>query len=128
MSELEPYLWLVCGTLLVIAALIYYRCLRSNRLLRIFKALAENDNQPLLVYDERGQLIYQSAGLVIFDPAALAPFRAKPEPSMRGQELQGELTIDGNRYRYRSRMCEYRPGSAVTVLTLSYQGAEPYKK
>lgn len=128
MSDIEPYLWVLVALALVIAALCYYRHLRTRRLMMVFRALAEIENQPMLIYDERGRLIFQSAGLVVFDPQALAPFRQRPEAPMRGQEVQGELIIDGNRYRYRTRECEYRPGTAVTVLQLSYQGAEPYKE
>jgi|GEM_PF-3927335 len=128
MSNIELYLWLFAAASLAVATLCYYRHHQSRRLLRIFKALAESESQPMLIYNERGQLIYQSAGLVVFDTKALHPFRTRPEPALRGQESQGELTIDGNRYRYRTQLCEYRAGATVTVMYLSYQGAEPYKK
>ena len=128
MTDFEPYLWAVVAVALVTAALCYYRHLHNRRLMMIFRALAEVENQPMLIYDEHGRLIYQSAGLVVFDPKALAQFRNRSEAPIRGQEVQGELTIDGNRYRYRTRQCEYRAGAVVTVMCLSYQGAEPYKK
>jgi hypothetical protein len=125
MSDETGLLWWTIPLLalaIVLAAMIWWR--KRQRLLLVFRSLVEAVHHPLLIYDERGRLIYKSTGLVVFDPACAAKLKSRKELPVRGQELIGEVEIDGNRYRYRGNLVEYQPGASVTVLYLEYQGGQ----
>jgi hypothetical protein len=129
MSDVTIFLWWLLPILavaVVIAVLAWWR--RKKRLLEVFRTLVEKSHHPLLIYDDRGRLIYKSTGLVVFDPNCVAKLKNRKELPARGQELMGELEIDGNRYRYRGNLVEYSPGGTVTVLYLEYQGGQSGSK
>ncbi len=88
------------------------------------RALIEADDRALLFYDEHNRLVFYSSGLVIFDKNSLKQIRTLSRRPQVNHELTGEMSIDGNRYRYRSKLLEYRPGKAGTAVYLQYLRSE----
>ena len=43
---------------------------------------------------------------------------------MRGEEQTGELALDGNRYYFRGKPLEYKPGKIGAVVYLEYLGSD----
>lgn len=101
---------------------------RAARLERLVRALLSSQGQVLLLYDEKDRLIFDTAGLVLFDNNAKRPIRRLKQRPMPGHESRGEMDIDGNRYRYRSKLLEFKPETFGTVVILDYQGPESAKK
>ncbi len=112
------------GVLVLVLALIIHRQRQSVICL---KAILESMERPLLFYDRRGRLVFHSAGLILFKKESIrAIARFEPRPTGR-QTLTGELIIDFNRYRYRSKSLEYKPGTCGTVVYLEYVGSAAAK-
>jgi len=117
------YLWLAIAivTLLVWG---FWSHLRNHKLERVMRVLIETDDRALLFYDEHDRLVFHSSGLVLFDKKSLNQIRTLAKRPQINHDLTGEMSIDGNRYRYRSKLLEYQPGKAGTAVYLQYLKSE----
>ena len=104
----------------VVALLLYFR---SQKRVRMLKALLQSFDKPILFYDESGRLAFHSAGLVLFDRASLSGIGKPPATPTKTQTAIGEIIIDFNRYRYTAKLLEYIPGTYGTLVMLEYQGS-----
>lgn len=112
--------WLLLISLIAIVWLVFHY-LKSRRLTRILEALLASLEQPLLFYDKEDKLIYHTTGLIIFDRQGTESIRKLGKRPQPGKELKGEIEIDGNTYRFRSNLIEYRPESFGTLVLLEYR-------
>jgi len=110
---------LICVICLVYATLIHHR---TKKITRILRGIIESRHEILLFYDERGRLVFHSAGLVLFNKGSLRTIRKLEHRPLPDRELKGELVIDGNRYRSRSKLLQYKPGAEGTIIYLEYVG------
>ena len=112
--------WLLLIAVVVIAWLAFLH-LKSRRLTRILETLLASLEKPLLFYDEYDRLIYHTTGLIIFDKQGTENIRKLGQRPPPGTELRGEIEIDGNTYRFRSNLIEYKPESFGTLVLLEYR-------
>ena len=112
------WLLLIAAVVIVWLALLH---LKSRRLTRILETLLASLEKPLLFYDEYDRLIYHTIGLIIFDKQGTESIRKLGQRPAPGKELRGEIEIDGNTYRFRSNLIEYRPESFGTLILLEYR-------
>jgi hypothetical protein len=112
--------WLLLIAVVAIAWLVFIY-LKSRRLTRILEALLASLEKPFLFYDREDKLIYHTIGLIIFDKQGTESIRKLGKRPQPGQELKGEIEIDGNTYRFRSNLIEYRPESFGTLILLEYR-------
>jgi hypothetical protein len=112
--------WLLLIAVVAIAWLVFIY-LKSRRLTRILEALLASLEKPFLFYDREDKLIYHTTGLIIFDKQGTESIRKLGKRPQPGQELKGEIEIDGNTYRFRSNLIEYRPESFGTLILLEYR-------
>lgn len=118
--------------LLVILAIISAICVmwtvivqtRARKANRILRGIVESRQETLLFYDENDRLAFRSAGLILFNKGSLRDIRKLTHRPLPDREVVGELTIDGNRYRSRSKLLQYRPGVVGTIVYLEYVGPE----
>lgn len=118
--------------LLVILALISAVCVmwavivqtRARKANRILRGIIESRQETLLFYDENDRLAFHSAGLVLFNKGSFREIRKLNHRPLPDREVKGELTLDGNRYRTRSKLLQYRPGAVGTIVYLEYVGPE----
>jgi len=110
---------LTCIACLLLAIITY---IRTQRITRILRAIIESRQEILLFYDERDRLVFHSAGLVLFNKASARTIRKLEHRPLPDRELKGELVIDGNHYRSRSKLLQYKPGTVGTIIFLEYVG------
>jgi hypothetical protein len=90
-------------------------------------AVIESFERPVLYYDERDRLQIISKGLVYFDRNGLSSIAKPPVKPTGSQAVVGEIVIDSNRYRYRTKSLEYKPGAVGTIIYLEYLGSAAAK-
>ncbi|HUV29928.1 MAG TPA: hypothetical protein VMY05_02380 [Acidobacteriota bacterium] len=112
-------IWLPIITVAVLLCVVIVH-FRTRGQLRLLKSVLGSFDQPLLFYDEHDRLAFHTSGLVLFDRQALRKIRRLSRRPQPDRELQGEIEIDHNTYRYQSRLLEYRPGRYGTIVLLEY--------
>jgi hypothetical protein len=112
-----------CVLVFVLALIIH----RQRQNVISLKAILESMERPLLFYDRRGRLVFHSAGLILFKKESIRAIRRLEARPTGQQTLTGELIIDFNRYRYRSKSLEYKPGTFGTIIFLEYLGSTAAK-
>ena len=126
----DNYLLIILPLVIALASLVWgitvYQ--RATKLERVIGALLGADDQIILFYDERNRLVFSTKGLVFFDRHAMRSIKHLPNPPQPGREDRGEMVIDGNRYRYRSKSLEYKPETRGTAVYLEYLGPLSAKK
>jgi hypothetical protein len=100
----------------------FWGIVRYRRRIQVCHALLSSFNTPLLFYDHRDRLVFISSGLVLFRKDSIRPFRRLQTRPVPEQTILGQIDLDFNRYRTRSRLLEYAPGRFGTVVYLDYQG------
>ena len=101
---------------------------RTQKITRILHGIIESRDEILLFYDERDRLVFHSAGLVLFNKGSARAIRKLERKPLPDREIRGELAIDGNRYRSRSKLLQYKPGTVGTIVYLEYVGPESASK
>ncbi|MCP4685324.1 MAG: hypothetical protein GY867_07730 [bacterium] len=101
--------------------------LRTQKTVRILRGIIESRQEILLFYDDRDRLVFHSAGLVLFDKTSARAIRKLEHRPLPDREVKGELVIDGNRYRSRSKLLQYKPETVGTIIYLEYVGPETAK-
>lgn len=96
---------------------------QARKTTRILRGIIESREEILLFYDEHNRLVFHSAGLVLFNKKSLRSIRKLEHRPLPDREIKGELEIDGNRYRSRSKLLQYKPGAEGTIVYLEYVGA-----
>ena len=126
----DTYLVIILPLVVAVACLAWgiYMSQRASKLERAISALLGAEDQIVLFYDERNRLVFSTKGLVFFDRRATRTIRNLPNPPQAGREDRGEMEIDGNRYRYRTKSLEYKPETCGTAVYLEYLGPLPAKK
>ena len=115
-------LWIACSILAALVVVLW-RWQVENHRLAVLTAALQLGKDPLVIFDERGRIIFVSPGLVVFDRRTARKLSGQfPRPE-RGEEDHGEVIIDGNRYLYRSKLLEYKPGRNGIVVYLDYRGS-----
>ena len=99
----------------------------QHRKLDQLRAIVSSFQSPLLFYDRHDRLAFYSPGLIIFKRKSLKPIRRLPVRPTPGQTILGQLELDFNQYRTRSKLLEYKPGQLGTVVFLEYVGPAPAK-
>jgi hypothetical protein len=113
-------LWIVCS-ILGAAALAAWRWQIDRRRITVLEAALQLGAEPMVIFDERNKLVYLSPGLVIFDRKSAVQLVGRFDRPARGREDRGEVEIDGNRYQYRAKLLEYKPGRFGLVVILEYR-------
>jgi hypothetical protein len=118
--------------LVAIAALVgFLACLwgfwRQHRTLVQLRAIISSFQSPLLFYDRHDRLAYYSPGLIIFKKESIRSIRRLRTRPASGQTILGQMELDFNQYRTRSKLLEYKPGQFGTVIFLEYVGPAPAK-
>ena len=126
-DDAGPYFWSLLLTVVFLFWGIHsYR--RVTRIRRVLQTVVGSFDQPLLFYDDRDRLIFHTSGLILFDKESLRKIRRLHHRPPPDRELRGEMDIDNNRYRYRSRLLEYRPGSYGTIVLLEFKNSGSGRK
>lgn len=97
---------------------------RSQKITRVLRGIIESRQEILLFYDEHNRLAFHSTGLVLFNKGSLRTIRKLEHRPLPDREVKGELVIDGNRYRSRSKLLQYKAGTEGTIVYLEYVGPE----
>jgi hypothetical protein len=121
-DDAMPFVWLLLlAVVFFVWALSSY--LRNKRLKRILQSVVGSFNQPLLFYDRRDRLVFYTSGLILFDGKSVNTIKRLDRRPPPDRELRGEMEIDSNTYRYRSRLLEYEPGVFGTIVFLEFHNS-----
>jgi hypothetical protein len=118
------WLIIVIASLGIVLACIWALWRQHKSLLQL-RSIISSFQSPLLFYDRHDRLRFYSPGLIIFKKESIRSIRLLATRPAPGQTLLGQLELDFNLYRTRSKLLEYKPGQVGTVVFLEYTGPSP---
>lgn len=127
LDDLGGLAWLILAlVLLFVWGLSSY--VRTRRFLKMLHGVIGAFNQPFVFYDDKNRLAFYTSGLILFDKQAIHKLKRLDERPQPDREIVGEIEIDHNTYRFRSKLLEYAPGKCGTIMFLEYHRPAPVNR
>lgn len=121
-SELLTFILLGAALVACVIALVVSMRLRLQN--EVLKSLIESTEEIRIVQSLAGRVLYISPGVILFGKQDLRDAEWVKSKRAIGQTSTGEVQVDGNRYRYSSRVVSGGPSRHVVVTTLTFMGTK----